>query len=382
MTDKLRLTLVTSKLSSAAGGLSSSVPALAHGLARFPDMDVTVLGTQDPRAPEEWREWGHRVEAVRVRGPAILQYAPRMQARLEALRPEVTDVQGLWTWPSAVNLRHHLRHGVPYLVTPRGMLDPWARRNSARKKAIVNALFEGRHLRNAFCLRATAEMEAEHFRRMGLRNPIAIVPNSVEIPPLEQRRERPRRQVLLLSRIHPKKGIALLLRVWSRLEGGHPDWDLIIAGPDENGHTREMQQFARRLGLTRVAFPGPVFGSEKQRLYRDSDLFVLPTHAENFGLVIAEALAQEVPVITTHNAPWQGLETEGCGWWLPLDEDRLASAMAEAMALPSARRHEIGRRGRVWVQRDFGSKAVVENMRSVYIWVARGGARPSCIETD
>lgn len=382
MTGPLRLVLVTSKLSPAAGGLATSVPAMAKGLARFADLDVTVLGTQDPAAPQAWSAWGPKVLAERVRGPAALQFAPRMPSRLARLTPEVTDVQGLWTWPSAANLIHHRRNGTPYVVTPRGMLAPWARRNSAWKKVLINALYEASHIRGASCLRATAEMEAAHFRSLGLRNPIAIVPNGVSIPPLAPRCEKSLRRVLFLSRIHPVKGITHLLRAWADLEPRHPDWELVVAGPDEIGHTAELQELSSTLGLGRVTFPGPAFGEAKQQLYGNADLFVLPSYTENFGQVIAEALAQEVPVITTRNTPWAGLESQRCGWWIPLDEAQLTAAMTEAMSMPSEALHAMGRRGRLWMQRDFGWESVVERLRAMYHWVAKSGARPDCVHLE
>lgn len=382
MSDSLHLCLLTSKLSPAAGGLATSVPAMAHGLSRFADLRIDVLGTCDPHMPEAWRDWGPSVRAETVIGPSALQYAPAIQRHLSQLNPDVIDVQGLWTYPSFANLIHHNRHGTPYVVTPRGMLDPWARRNSSWKKYLVSKLFETRHLHSAQCLRATAEMEAVHFRAMGLQNPIAIVPNGVEVNELRPRHAGRLRRVLFLGRIHPKKGIAYLLRAWAHLEKQHTDWELVIAGFDEGGHEADMKRLADELGLMRVSFPGPVFGEDKLRLYRESDLFVLPTHAENFGLVIAEALAQEVPVITTRNAPWAGLETERCGWWIPLDQAALSLAMAEALARPQWALQEMGRRGREWMLRDYGWQGVVERLRDVYHWVARGGVRPSVVHVD
>jgi len=130
------------------------------------------------------------------------------------LASDLIDVQGLWNWTSKVSLDHHRRTGTPYLVTPRGMLDPWARTNSAWKKRIFAAFAETEHLQKAHCLRATAEMEAQHFRDVGLTAPIAIVPNAIKLPSLVARVPQARRRVLFLSRIHPKKGIDYLLKAW------------------------------------------------------------------------------------------------------------------------------------------------------------------------
>lgn len=376
----MQLILFTSTLSKAAGGLSESVPHLAHGLAQAGGDDVHVLGLEDPDDPSAALAWGPSVHAHHCQGPRAFGYAPGMRRTLADLKPSVTDVQGLWTYPSLANLRHHRRCGTPYVITPRGMLDPWARTRSRWKKKAVRLWFEDEHLANAACLRATADMEAGHFRSFGLKNPIAIVPNGVHVPTdLAPRPEGDRRRLLFLSRIHPKKGLPYLLRSWAALECEIPSWDLVIAGPDELNHTSEMKAFANQLGLKNVLWQQAVHGKAKSELYRSADLFVLPTHAENFGLVIAEALAHEVPVITTRNAPWLGLKEHRCGWWIDLDEVRLRETLSEAATLPREELHVMGARGRAWMARDYGWDSVCERMLSLYEWVAGNGSRPDFV---
>ena len=379
MTDPQRVLLLTSRLSPAAGGLAVSVPGLAHSIDPLPDMEMHVFGTLDPGNPAAAQGWGPRVQGFDVTGPQAGQYAPGMAPAIAALAPDIVDVQGIWTYPSLANLRHARRTGTPYLVTPRGMLDPWARRNSAWKKKIAGTLFEQAHLKGACALRATAEMEAQYFRDMGLTNPIAVVPNGLTLPDLAPRSDRDLRSILFLSRIHPKKGVDFLLQAWATLQAEFPGWEIVIAGIDENGHEADLKALTRNLGLSRVRFVGEAHGDAKQKLYRDADLFVLPTHAENFGLVVAEALAQETPVITTRNAPWQGLESEACGWWIDLDQGLLTDTLRQALSRPAQDLAAMGRRGRAWVQRDFAMAQVAEKMREVYLWAARRGARPEYV---
>lgn len=379
MNNSLRVALMTAKMSPAAGGLSVSVPGLAYGVDKFDDIEMHVLGTQDQADPEAAMSWGDRVQAFPVSKPIALQRAPAMRPALDQLAPDVVDVQGLWTWTSRVSLEYWRRYKKPYIVTPRGMLDPWALDNSVWKKRLFAAFAETAHLRHAHCLRATAEMEAEHFRKIGLKAPIAIVPNAIPIPNLEPRLPSKRRQVLFLSRIHPKKGIDILLNAWKELQDSYPDWDLVIAGIDENGHEAELKVLTGRLGLHRVTFVGSVHGAAKEALYRGSDLFVLPTHAENFGLVVAEALVQEVPVITTTNAPWSGLNHKQCGWWIPLSQEHLNNSMKDAMMLPQEELWEMGVRGRKLIKTDYSPEQVSIAMRDVYLWSAGRAERPGCV---
>jgi glycosyltransferase involved in cell wall biosynthesis len=185
---------------------------------------------------------------------------------------------------------------------------------------------------------------------------------------------------LFLSRIHPKKGIDVLLRAWAGLEVERPDWDLVIAGPDELGHTADMQALARTLGLKRIEWRPAVHGAAKSALYRSADCFVLPTNSENFGLVVAEALAHEVPVITTRNAPWEGLRMHDCGWWIDLDAAVLFRTLEDATARPRPELQEMGARGRTWMTRDFGWDGVGQKMHALYEWVTGRAARPEFVQ--
>lgn len=378
----MRVGFLTGWLSRASGGVTYCVSRLARELSRRPDLEALVFGSIDPKYPDDWQDWPEPVFAHRIFGPAWFAWAPGSYDALRSQAPDVVDAQGLWVYPSYASLAYARHTKKPYVITPHGMLDPWTIRHSWWKKQLVRICFEAEHLARASCLRATADTEVRHLRSYGLKNPIAVVPNGVDVPTRSLGNVRASKRLLFLSRLHPKKGIDSLLRAWARVHEVHSGWELVIAGPDEVGHRAKMQRLAAELGASNVIWHAPVEGEEKSALYRSADLFVLPTHAENFGLVVAEALAHEVPVITTKNAPWHGLERHNCGWWIEFSDEALTASLDDAMSLADAQRRVMGSRGCAWMRRDFCWPAIANQMHEVYTWVLGGGPPPSCVVTD
>jgi glycosyltransferase involved in cell wall biosynthesis len=234
-------------------------------------------------------------------------------------------------------------------------------------------------MRLAFTLPANKYQEIRGF---GLANPVAIIRNGIDLPEAaapQSGAPAVERVVLSLGRIHPKKGLAGLVRAWSKVESRYPDWRLRIAGPPEFGHDNELRALAASLRLTRISIEGPIYGEAKTVAYQYADVFVLSTLNENFGLTVAEALAAGTPVISTKGAPWSGLEREGCGWWIEHGIESLAEALAHAMALPREALKAIGEKGRGWMARDFSWDCVARDMLGVYLWLARGGEPPPTI---
>ena len=230
-------------------------------------------------------------------------------------------------------------------------------------------------------LHATADAEAEHLRTLGLRAPIAVVPNGVTIPETgKQSAGSPdrTRQALFLSRIHPKKGLLNLVDAWAEIDP--ENWTLVIAGPSENNHRAEVEARVREKELEDVvSFPGAIPDDEKWDWYRDSDLFVLPTFSENFGVVVAEALASGIPAITTTGAPWRPLETENCGWWIDTGVAPLANALRDAVNRTDDERLAMGGRGRRLVEDRFSWDRVAADLAAAYRWVLGRGPQPDCI---
>lgn len=332
------------------------------------------------------------VEGVRVDAHTADRGAGRLLRGSRSLRAAIgrdadagaiLHAHGLWLFADMYPAWTKRGHAGTRLVhSTRGMLAPAALRISRWKKWPVWWLWQQQALRQADCLHATAESEYAEIRNMGLRNAVAVVPNGIDVPEFAGDAGRPAvgmRTILSLGRIHRKKALDQLVRAWAGLEEGFPNWRVRIVGPAEGDHDRELRDLATSLGVKRLSIEGAVYDDEKAKLYRACDLFVLPTLNENFGVAVAEALAAGLPVISSKGAPWSGLETHRCGWWVEHGVDALASALGHAMILDDKDRWEMGRRGRAWMQRDFSWDSIAAEMLSVYAWLQTGGRPPATV---
>jgi glycosyltransferase involved in cell wall biosynthesis len=180
----------------------------------------------------------------------------------------------------------------------------------------------------------------------------------------------------------PRQGLDRLVRAWARLEAQYPGWRLRIIGPGEVGYDEELRALAATLSLHRLSIEGPVYGETKLGVMRAADVFVLPSLNENFAITVAEALAVGTPVIATKGAPWSGLETEGCGWWIDHGVEPLTAALEKSMSMPRTALRAMGAKGQAWVARDFSWARVARDMLDVYNWLLRRAQPPASVRFD
>jgi len=313
-----------------------------------------------------------------------LYFSGGMRRGLAKFAPafNVVHAHGLWQMPSIYAAWAASNAGRPLVISPHGMLGADALRFSARRKQGMWKLLQGPAVRGAAMLHATSEKEYQDIRTVGLRQPIAIIPNGIDVPEWTNNVETTRDIILSLGRIHPKKGLDRLIQAWARIAARHPSFRLVIAGPDEGGHLGELRALAASLKVPRLEFVPAVFGEDKWRLYRSSALFVLPTLDENFAVTVAESLASQTPVISTKGAPWADLETHNCGWWIDHGPEPLADALDLALSLPRETRAAMGEAGRKWMIDAFGWRNIGESMLNAYGWLAGSGEQPNCVYLD
>ncbi len=371
-----------------SGGTFRVIPALCEELARL-GISVEVIMQKLRQIQEDYRVPDQElVRTTLVDGYCISRlrvvYAPRLRSFIgqvcEDRQIEILHDHGIWLPANHAAIDAARTKRIPLVVSPHGMLEPWALAYRVWKKKIAWRLYERRDLASVRLFCATSPQEAMSIRKCGFQQPIAVVPIGVSLPepPLGGVKGPNRRTALFLSRIHPVKGLLTLVEAWKTVRP--PGWRVVVAGPDEGGHRKTVEKAVATAGLGDVfEFVGPVKDEAKGRLYREADLFILPTMSENFGLVVAEALAYRVPVITTTGAPWRGLLDHSCGWWVQPEAAQLASAIREATELSSVEREAMGARGRTWMEQEFSWPSVAKRMLSVYEWILNGGHAPDCV---
>ena len=388
---------VVASINAAIGGPARSVSRLAAAL-HDEGVASTVATLDYPEHGPQCDAGGARVASTPAGALArnLRGFSPAFLASLRGLAAgaDIVHGHGLWMFPNRYAALAAAASKARLVISPRGMLEDWAMQRSRWRKALAWRFLEQRSFAQAALLHATGTPEAERLRALGFRQPIAMIPNGVD-PPAAHPAPRAalearfpalagKRWLLYLARVHPKKGARELVVAWSRLpESARAGWHLVLAGPDLDGYAatvlREVEARALRSSVT---LTGMLAGEAKDAALSHASLFVLPTRSENFGIAVAEALAHGVPVITTRAAPWPALESEGCGWWIGLEDEALRRALEEALGLDAATLAAMGARGRERLAGRYAWRQAAVDMKAAYLWVTGRGARPACVAID
>jgi len=407
---------LTGLVSRKAGGLFEAVSCLVQSQHQQ-GMDVKVFGLWDEFAETDLKAWKPvPVTAVKLSWPKLMGRSPQLFDELQAFGPDISHTHGLWLYSSIATKNYSLGRSRPYLISPHGMLDPWALKNSRWKKLIAYWLFEREHLRRARCFRALCASEAHSIRQLQLKNDIAVIPNGVDLPaesippapPWKDALEPGEKVLLFLSRIHPKKGLVNLLKAWEKVlksenENGESDkWILAIAGWDQGGHELELKQLATELGLAwtdirecgtasnsgpknasptpcSVIFLGPQFDEAKDACYYYCDAFVLPSFSEGLPMVVLESWANSKPVIMTPECNLPEGFAAGAALKTEANETSLVAGLNELRSMTTEDRLAMGSCGRDLVLKRFTWTQVANQMQAVHLWILGGGTKPDCV---
>lgn len=409
----------THSLSSLGGGVAIAIQSLGMALDEL-GVEVEFAALQDSGA--SLPGWGPL--PPRFFHPSFPKKIIPSADLMDCLtKHDLLHSHGLWSAISLAVSSHGTRNRKPWVVSPHGMMDPWALNNSRWKKRLAALISENRHLHGAACIHALCLSEADSVRAYGLNNPIAIIPNGVALPKANAEfgmRNSECKNLLFLGRLHPKKGLAQALRAWSQIHHSKfqipnsLNWNFVIAGWDQGGHESELKRLCVELNLPfadiptavflaehrtlttencPVIFTGSAFGNEKDALLRSADAFILPSLSEGLPMSVLEAWAYGLPVLMTpecnlpegfaagaavrigaedaKKAECGKLKAESCG--------NIEGGLHALFEMSDVDRAAMGERGRRLVEERFTWPKVAAQMKEVYEWILGGNPPPEFI---
>lgn len=308
---------------------------------------------------------------------------------LNRINPDVFHSNCCWRPMSAWTALWAKKAGYKVVYTPHGMLEPWImKRHYWTRKIPAILMFQKKGISCADLVHATAASEKENLLRLGWNKNVTVIGNCVQVDQIPMKESWNRKKsILFLSRVHVKKGINFLIEAVAELKEELKDYTVNIAGPGEESYFKELIAQATHLGLNviregnvlnindsspTINFVGSVFGDVKFKMFRDADMFVLPTHSENFGIVVTEALASGTPVITTKGTPWHELETCHCGWWTEIGTQPLIRALKQFLQCSEDKLEDMGHNGRKLVEEQYSSEAIAGQFIRLYESLTHG----------
>jgi poly(glycerol-phosphate) alpha-glucosyltransferase len=387
----VKIALVTSWLSTRTGGVFNVVRNTGRNLEEIASAQVRVFGLDKDLTEADFRAWAPLdIQGFPAVGPFAFGYLPAMMPALLAWDADLTHSHGLWKYTSVATLRWSRQTKRPHVVTPHGMLDEWALRQWTLRKRLTALAFERAHLDEAACVHALCIAEAESIRRYGVRAPICVIPNGVDLPgpgAIDHNvssSEKEHKIALFLGRVHPKKGLTQFLRGWAEARRSCPslaaDWSFAIAGWNEFGHENELRKLAKDLGIDDdVRFLGPLLGDKKVAALQSASAFVLPSLSEGIPMGVLEAWGYGLPVLMTPECNLTQAYAINAAIEIRSDASSMAAGLIRLWTMSDHERRNIGMSGRRLVEERYTWKHVVQQLACVYHWIVGGGAKPDTV---
>ena len=297
---------------------------------------------------------------------------------------DIVHSHSLWMmqniYPSWESKKNH----IPVVISPRGTLSSMAFKSGSIVKSLFWPLIQKPVLRDATIFHATSIQEKNDIRDLGFKQPIAVVPNGIDLHEIKKfkKNDQSFKKLLFIGRLHPIKGIDNLLLAWKEIENIHQNWTLEIVGPDNYNYLTELNKITKKLQLKRVIFSKEIHGEEKNKKYQSADLFILPSHSENFGVSVAEALSNGIPCVVSRGAPWKILDECKAGWWIDNSVEMLTKNLINILSLSTSNLESMGLNGRRLVSEDFNWNKVSSMMIEVYQWILNNNTKPSFVHHD
>jgi glycosyltransferase involved in cell wall biosynthesis len=354
------------KVSSIYGGHVISSIGISKSLSELNGLNISLyLDVRD----ELFKFSGLPKNTIIFNSKFPIKFFSNLYSSFRLAKPDIIHIHGAWSLITFLSCIYGYIFNIPFVIHPHGMLSIWALRHKSIKKNIAFSSYQKWCLINAKLIIATSLAEHNDICNLGFGDRSIVTEQGIRLLPLignlnVSRSSSRQRNLLFLSRLHPVKGIYELLEAWRVLKP--IGWVLNVAGPDEDGNLIKIKNFIATHDLDKsINVLGPASDEMKSYLYSQADLFILPSHSENFGIVILEALSFGLPVITTKNTPWKVIEEQFCGWCIDMNMNKLIDTLLIAINLNDEERGKMGRRA-LKLASNYDLKSVATNIASQY----------------
>ena len=369
----MKIASLTDSLGESAGGLSHATLNLAASVAAYRNRDsFFVLSHEDKEEIDRNLEAPGNLHIIKQPcwRNSVYPLSFGLADQLELINPDLVHVRGLWRQGSLV--ARHWKKRYPdrkLIVQSAGMLEPWARKRNSWLKRLYFSCAESRLFDCCDAVHATSMAEAKNLNKLGIpKDKIFIIEEGIFMPPetqLHRHHLSGPRKLLFLSRIHPKKGIELLLDALALLRP--TQWICQIVGMGEAAYIAALKARIKVLNLDSVVeFVGPLYGAQKERAFQEASAFILPTYSENFGIAVAEAMSWGLPVITTTETPWSVLEDPAMGWCVKPELNPISYALYQLFAKSPQELVVMGQVCREYVSHRFSWESIGMKMSEQY----------------
>lgn len=363
---------------------------------------IEILSLKHNHTDEDIKQWTKIIPSVyNLKYPKLFKftkfgYSKDLKTKLGICDYDLLHNHGLWMYPSYLCRKIHEINKIPYVISPHGMLDPWAIARSRAKKNLLSLLFERKNLNNASCLHALSDSEYQAIRAYGIKTPVCIIPNGVDLPSEEGRGGESavwngsfsgRKVLLFIGRLHPKKGLSVLIGAYAKLKAMKSQftnkWAIAICGWDQLGHRDELERMVKKNKLHNdIKFFGPVYGEVKNNCLSEADAFVLPSFSEGLPISVLEAWSYKLPVVMTSecNLP-EGFD-HYAAVKITTDIPGCMSGLIQLAELSDSSLHECGSYGFNLVKKRYTWGKISSEFDVVYKWIIGGGVIPSNVLVD
>lgn len=347
-----------------SGGTSTYMQVLGKELGKLAEVHIITHSSENPLPIDNCK-----IHYVSGYNPLKGSFKIEVNKLLDALKPDLVHVNCCWMPACSLVQKMAQKRNVKVVLTPHGMLEPWIiKRHYWTRKLPALLLYQKAAIQNADCLQATAESEKQNLLKLGYNSNIKIVKLGIDAEGIALKTSwKKTKQLLFLSRVHVKKGINYLIEAADILCDELQGYKILVAGEGDADYIATLKQQIIDKGLQEIIqLVGGVYGDKKWELFQKSDFFVLPTHSENFGLAIAEALASGTPVITTVGTPWNDLNTSNAGAWIEVGTQPLVETLKRFLSLSDEELEVMGKNGRKLIETKYSAMVMAGEMMEIY----------------